>query len=49
MNRNSLVLIALLFIAAGLMLVLLSIPMFISAWHEYQVACPPGNTKVECH
>lgn len=48
-QRDVLILIAAVFITAGLILCAISVPMFMSAWNEYKVMCPDGNTKVECH
>lgn len=38
-----------LFILAVLAVCLMSVPMFISAYSEYEQMCPPGNTIVECN
>lgn len=45
---QALIWIAAIFIGIGLTLLIMSIPMFITAWAEYREACPEGTTKVEC-
>lgn len=47
-DRSEVAIIAVVLILAGLILVAMSIPMFMAAWEEYQLACPSGTTKVSC-
>jgi hypothetical protein len=45
-EKELLIFLAAIFIAAGLILCAISVPMFVAAWNEYKIMCPDGNNHV---